>query len=230
MCEIIGHTNIYVDGLNLYYSAVRDTQFKWLNIETLCRTLLPDIKIHKIKYFSARVKASRHDPAAPTRQDYYFRALRTISNLEIIEGHFVRWPKLMPQYPLAYLNYPRFDKPPQRVQVQRTEEKGSDVNLATHLLYDCFTNDFDDAVVISNDSDLTLPIEIVTTKLRKNVMVINPNTTENVKKDKNCRINRDIERVATSVIYSINTKILVGSQFPTTLTDSKGMFTKPATW
>lgn len=136
----------------------------------------------------------------------------------------------MPQYPLAYTNYPRFDKPPQRVQVQRTEEKGSDVNLATLLLYDCFINDFDEAVVISNDSDLALPIEIVTTELRKNVMVINPNTTEKVKKYKNCRISGDLKRVATSCIHSINTKILADSQFSLTLIDSKGTFSKPTTW
>ena len=230
MCEISGRTNIYVDGFNLYYSAVRDTPFKWLNIATLCQNLLPNSKIHKIKYFSARVKASRHDPDAPTRQDYYFRALRTIPNLEIIKGHFVRWPRLMPQYPLAYPNYPILNKPPQRVQVQRTEEKGSDVNLATHLLYDCFINDFDKAVVISNDSDLALSIEIVTTELRKNVVVINPNTTEKVKKYKNCRISRDLKRVATRCIYSINLKVLASSQFPLTLTDSEGSFNKPRAW
>jgi len=230
MCEISGRTNIYVDGFNLYYSAVRDTPFKWLNIATLCQNLLPNSKIHKIKYFSARVKASRHDPDAPTRQDYYFRALRTIPNLEIIKGHFVRWPRLMPQYPLAYPNYPILNKPPQQVQVQRTEEKGSDVNLATHLLYDCFINDFDKAVVISNDSDLALSIEIVTTELRKNVVVINPNTTEKVKKYKNCRISRDLKRVATRCIYSINLKVLASSQFPLTLTDSEGSFNKPRAW
>lgn len=59
----------------------------------------------------------------------------------------------------------------------KIEEKGSDVNLAAYLLDDCFTNDFDEAVVISNDSDLALPIELVTTKYRKGVWVINPHPT-----------------------------------------------------
>ncbi|MBA7615329.1 6-hydroxy-3-succinoylpyridine 3-monooxygenase HspA [subsurface metagenome] len=230
MCKSVKQTNLYVDGFNLYYSAVRGTQYKWLNIATLCQILLPHINIHRIKYFSARVKASKHDPDAPTRQDFYLRACETIPNLEVIEGHFVRWPRLMPQYPLAYPNYPRFDEPPIRVQVQRTEEKGSDVNLATHLLYDCFTKDFDEAVVISNDSDLALPIEIVRTKLQRNVVIINPHRTEMVKKYKNCRISQDLKRVATYCIHSINTKVLASSQFPSTLTDSKGSFSKPATW
>jgi hypothetical protein len=37
--------------------------------------------------------------------------------------------------------------------VIKTEEKGSDVNLATYLLLDAFKQDCEAAVVISNDSD-----------------------------------------------------------------------------
>lgn len=39
------------------------------------------------------------------------------------------------------------------------EEKGSDVNVATHLLTDVCEQEIDAAVVISNDSDLALPIK-----------------------------------------------------------------------
>ncbi len=44
------------------------------------------------------------------------------------------------------------------VEVVKTEEKGSDVNLATYLLLDAFRRRCDSAVVISNDSDLAEPI------------------------------------------------------------------------
>ncbi len=46
-------------------------------------------------------------------------------------------------------------------QVIKTEEKGSDVNLATYLLLDAFNRDCEMAIVISNDSDLVEPIRIV---------------------------------------------------------------------
>ena len=39
------------------------------------------------------------------------------------------------------------------VSVARREEKGSDVNVATHLLIDACDNNIEAAVVISNDSD-----------------------------------------------------------------------------
>lgn len=42
--------------------------------------------------------------------------------------------------------------------VRNREEKGSDVNVATHLLNDVLSGDVDAAVVVSNDSDLSLPL------------------------------------------------------------------------
>jgi hypothetical protein len=60
------------------------------------------------------------------------------------------------------------------VWVWKTEEKGSDVNLATHLLHDAYRNDHELAVVISNDSDLVVPIQIVRHELGKPVGVFVP--------------------------------------------------------
>ncbi len=40
----------------------------------------------------------------------------------------------------------------------RREEKGSDVNVASHLLLDLLHARIDAAVVISNDSDLAFPV------------------------------------------------------------------------
>jgi len=51
------------------------------------------------------------------------------------------------------------------------EEKGSDVNLACHLVNDAWAGRFDAAVVISNDTDLVEPIRIVTQELKKNVLI-----------------------------------------------------------
>jgi hypothetical protein len=63
---------------------------------------------------------------------------------------------------------------PQTVEVIRTEEKGSDVNLASYLLLDGFRGDGESAVVISNDSDLKVPIELAQKELGLVVGVVNP--------------------------------------------------------
>ena len=49
---------------------------------------------------------------------------------------------------------PRADNEEKFVYVIRTEEKGTDVNLAVNLLNDMWLDKYDCAVIISNDSDL----------------------------------------------------------------------------
>ena len=50
--------------------------------------------------------------------------------------------------------------------MDKTEEKGSDVNLASHLLRDAFSKKFEVAVLITNDSDLAEPVRIVAPRTR----------------------------------------------------------------
>jgi hypothetical protein len=140
-------TWVYVDGFNLYYGAVKDTPYKWLNIRRLCALLLPSHAIDRIKYFTARVSGRPEDPDKPTRQQICFRALKTIPDLGIIYGSFLSHEVMMP---LAQT--PAGD--PKIVKVIRTEERGCDVNLATHLVHDAFRAHFESAVLITNDSDL----------------------------------------------------------------------------
>ena len=60
------------------------------------------------------------------------------------------------------------------VRVLKTEEKGSDINLACHLLIDAVEDLYDCAVVISNDSDLFTPMEMVKKKYKKHLRLISP--------------------------------------------------------
>lgn len=174
-----------------------------------------------MRYFTANVKASKHDPNAPVRQYMYIRALMTIPNLTIHKGRFALREVLLPQYPLAYINN-NFNRPPQNVQVLKPEEKRSDVNLATYLLKDCYTDDFDEAVVISNDSDLTLPIQVVIQDCSKKVHIVNPHRRR--------RLSQELAKVASSTMAEINKKHLASSQFPPQMVDSTGTFQKPTSW
>lgn len=137
-------TYVYVDGFNLYYGAVKDSPYRWLNIRRLCELLLPHHTIQTIKYFTARVSARKDDPDKPTRQQIFLRALRTLPDFEIIYGRFLSHDVMMP---LA--------DPPVKgsrfVKVIRTEEKGSDVNIATHLIHDAYQQKFKYAVLVTND-------------------------------------------------------------------------------
>ncbi len=205
-------TYVYVDGFNLYYGAVKNTPFKWLDISQLCTILLPDKEILKIRYYTARVSGRASDPGQPTRQQVYLRALRTIPHLEIVLGTFLA----------SEVKALRADTPPgvkQLVRVHRTEEKGSDVNIAAHLVRDGFRDEYDCAVVISNDSDLVEPLRIVRQELQKHVGIINPhkNPSYHLKK-------------VVDFVLPLPVTALRSCQFPDHMTDSKGPFHKPSSW
>jgi hypothetical protein len=205
-------TFVYVDGFNLYYGAVKDTPYKWLNLQLMCQALLPKFNIVKIKYYTARVSARPHDPGQPVRQQFYLRALQTISNLEIIYGQFLPSVVKMPlAHPLA--NGPRF------ARVIKTEEKGSDVNIATHMVHDGHLGRYECAVIVSNDSDLVEPVRIVRDELGKQVGMLNPHKHPSF----------ELKQYVT-FLKPIREGVLRSSQFPTTLRDSAGTFNKPAAW
>lgn len=213
-------TNVYIDGFNLYY-AIKFSPYKWLDLSSLCKRLLPTHTINKIRYFTAHVKPLPHDSDVKTRQDFYLRALRTLENLELHDdGEFVSWDKLIPQSPLAYKH--GMNRSPNKVNVLKTEEKGTDVNIASWLLHDCFSGSFDYAVVISNDSDLATPIKMVAQNYQKQVKVINPDKPEYA--------SRKLARVATSNFITIHPWVYRQSQFPPELTDEVGVFRKPPFW
>ncbi len=101
----------------------------------------------------------------------------------------------------------------------KTEEKGSDVNLATHLLHDGVRGLYDTAVIVSNDSDLLEPIRIVRASYGKTVGLLNPQK----KPSKQLRKNTDF-------VKQIRQGPLGACQFPDVLEDSKGEITKPTSW
>ena len=204
---------VYVDGFNLYYGAVKGTLFKWLDISKMVQLLLPKNQVLKIKYFTALVNARPQDPDQPLRQQIYIRALRTIPNLEIIRGHFLSHTVWM-----ALANPIPGQNP--YVEVIKTEEKGSDVNIATHLLYDGVKNAYGVAILISNDSDLVEPIKIVRNELHKAVIILNPNLLYP---------SQELKKSATFV-KDIRQGVLTVSQFPSPMKDQNGTFYKPPSW
>lgn len=82
-------TYVYIDAFNLYYGALANTPYKWLDLEKFCDGILsPKNEVRKIKYFTARVKPSIADPGQPTRQAAYLKALQTLSCVQVVYGHF----------------------------------------------------------------------------------------------------------------------------------------------
>jgi uncharacterized LabA/DUF88 family protein len=211
-------TNVYIDGFNLYYGCLKGTPHKWLDPSAFCRASFPPPRnqINRIRYFTAHVIARPNDPQQPIRQQTFLRALRTIPYLTVHLGSYLEKPTRMPLYPPPAVG-------PKTVQVMKSEEKGSDVNIATYLLVDAFDGDYDAAVVISNDSDLAEPIRLVRRKFGKTVIVLHPC-------GQGRRPSIELRKVASKSLL-VDPALLSACQFPATLTDAAGRtIHKPAGW
>lgn len=208
-------TRVYVDGYNLFYACLKDSPFKWLNVHALATNLLPKNRIDKLRYFTARVSARPHDPGQPQRQQTYFRALSTVPQIEVHFGHFLTHEVSMPDA-AEWKKTGRY----RPVRVMKTEEKGSDVNLATYLLIDAFDDRFDVAVIISNDSDLKEPISLVRSRFGKRIVLLGPKAT---------RISGALRPLA-DYVRQFGPGALARAQFPTQMRDAVGAFHKPPGW
>ena len=163
-------TYVYVDGFNLYYGALKGTAWKWLDLPALfAKVLQPHHDILAVKYFTARVSGTSADQSKPQRQDVYLRALQHYRReVEVYFGHFLRHTV---RAPLA-----RPMGSARAAEVIKTEEKGSDVNLAVHLLNDSWLDAYDCAAVVSNDSDLAEAMRLVRHHHSKRIGLITPGT------------------------------------------------------
>lgn len=226
---------VYVDGFNLYNGLLsrRDTDCsgcKWLDLLALARALRPLDTIECIKYFTAPVERRTTDPQQPIRQRVYWRALATIPCLSRIEGKFARRPRWLPLAEsvdtlecLERNGHDVTNVQPFKRLVYRSEEKGSDVNLAAHLVHDANQggpHTFEAAIVMSCDSDLREAVRLVTKIIGKDVYVYKPDPHSGTS---------ELQRFASQV-RAIPPAALAASQFPPTLTDARGPFNKPATW
>jgi uncharacterized LabA/DUF88 family protein len=205
-------TVVYVDSWNLYYGCLKGTPYRWINIAEMVRLSMPaHYQIDRIRFFTATAMERPGDPQQLIRQLTLFRALRTVPNLTMHYGTFlVKHVRMMLVTPLP--GGIRF------VEVVKTEEKGSDVNLGVYLVADGYENVYDAAVIISDDSDLVEAVRIVRYRLGKHVTVLSPS-------------GKSYEmRQAANRWRQIKTTVLAQSKFPPMIRDAQGEFRKPARW
>ncbi len=175
------------------------------------RLLGPQNQLVRVKYFTARVQPTPNDPNVNTRQDAYLRALQAYCPLvELHYGHFLR----------HLVSMEHGNPPPPTVQVWKNEEKGSDVNLALHVLNDAWLNAYDCAVIVSNDSDLAEALQLVKGRHRKLVGLVTPGAPKR-------QTSRQLKRHA-DFVNPIRTWMLSQSQLPNPIPGTT--IHKPPNW
>ena len=186
--------------------------------------------IIKIKYFTANTPFSK----SAQRQDVYLRVIDNLETVEIVRGKFKkRYIKVKKAY-VNKLSILTGDSRKLRniknmlrentVQFSKYEEKETDVNIATHIIYDCFKEDVSSVVLLSNDTDLKLPLWFARKKLKKRVIVVTPTEIEEdiiVPLD----AHQDLKKISNKTI-SLTEEHLKNSQF----SDIVSGITKPKSW
>ena len=133
--------SFFIDGFNLYHSLKQYTpNCRWLDLHRLCLSYLkPGETLANIYYFTAL----SWKPDKIERHKLYMRALR-YTGVKIVLGEFKEVERHCNICNRNYLAH---------------EEKRTDVNIAMWLFEDGMKDLYDNAIIISGDSDLIPPIE-----------------------------------------------------------------------
>jgi hypothetical protein len=160
-------TAVYIDGYNLYYGRLRGSSYKWLDVVGLFRhivhTIEPASCVQAVRYFTAPAlaKFARHGEQSMQAQNEYHRALENAYPAvfrKILGSHvFDRDGTPMPRF-VAGRPFNRNDS----VHVWRIVEKKSDVNLAMRMYRDAVAGQFEQFILVSNDSDAEPVLEALT--------------------------------------------------------------------
>lgn len=136
----------YVDGFNLYHALdnLRRSELKWLDLWKLTEHFI-DPNHHEIvgvKYFSAYA----HWLDGPVERHREYVAALSAVGVTPIMGHFKDKGRKCPDCSHRWTGH---------------EEKETDVNLALGLVADAYKDLYDEAFVISRDSDLGPAVRMV---------------------------------------------------------------------
>lgn len=196
----------YIDGFNLYFG-LRDKGWKkyyWLNLRQVALHLLkPSQALTATKYFTSVITSP---PDKHRRQATFLEALGTLPDFHLYYGHY-----LTDRITCGKCGYTYTTR----------HEKMTDVNIATELLCDAFADDFDVALLISADSDLTSPIQKVRALFpQKRIIVVFPPA----------RHSNALRNVAHATLH-LDQRTLARSVFPDQVTKADGyVLRRPTRW
>jgi len=225
-------TIIYVDGYNLYYSRLKNSPYKWLDIVALFRDQIlkpqdPTAEVVAVKYFTAPVKAAyaRHGATSEQAQTQYLRALQAKYDLiSVIHGFHIFEPTRLP----AFVNGVPASKD-NLVPVWMIEEKQTDENLSLQVYRDAIKGHCEQVVICSNDSDLEPVLRLLAQDAPEVVVGLVLPLREPSAEARRFSNKRLIDK-AVWVRHHIRDEELAKSQLPEHVPTKKKPASKPAHW
>lgn len=230
-------TRIYVDGYNLYYSCLKGTHFKWLDLLNLFESqIFPSILMPggkplmgtavlepvAIKFFTANIleKAASAEDSLRCQEQYHSALEKHCpGRVQIVKGYYAcREARARAIDPLDPKKQPRdciF------VDIWKLEEKQTDVNLAIHALSDALTGKVDQVVIVTNDTDIAPAMEMIRQLTNVQIGLVIPTVNE-VRE-----VNADLDKHSHWTRTQITTQELQAAQLPRVIKKGKKTATKP---
>ena len=136
---------VYVDGFNFYFGLKEKKwrKYYWLDFVSFFESLLrPYQTLVEVKYFSAKPV----NQVKSERQDLLFSANKLNPKFKLILGKYLKKDTICKNCGFVIHSF---------------EEKETDVRIATNIIADAYNNRCDVSVIVSADSDLIPPIELL---------------------------------------------------------------------
>ena len=205
-------TIIYVDGLNLYYGALKGTSYKWLDLEKFFTKLRNADDLIAINYFTTQAG----NAVARKDQQTYLQALTTLPLVNIIEGRF-KPKRIECRVPNCKYSGER--------EFIRLEEKQTDVNIAVRMIEDAYLDRCDQFVIVSGDSDFVPALKAIKKGFpQKRIIAYIPAEHPDRSYATELRGAADTHKTLPSFLLQL-------SQLPSSLPDGTGgTISKPADW
>jgi uncharacterized LabA/DUF88 family protein len=150
---------VFVDGNHVYHRMENEYGTHALDIKQLAEKLCTITRqLIQIRYYYTPFK-QHVNSAKYKEQQMYLETIKRIPNIELIPGKYIKKPIILSKATMAKISHLVT-----RDELTTYVEKGVDVNIAVDMIHLSAENQYDDAILLSGDSDFVPAI----TQVRKN--------------------------------------------------------------
>ena len=149
----------YIDGFNFYYGlkSKKWKRYYWIDPAAMSRALLkPNQELVACHYFTARISDANSGQSIQ-KQKIWIEALETRTDITMHFGHYLSKSRHCHTCGATW---------------NISEEKMTDVNIATQMIVDAYEDKFDTAILISGDSDFSTPVQEILSRFPNKKIII----------------------------------------------------------
>lgn len=202
----------YFDGFNFYNGLKEKAQanpdwkkFYWIDFVAFCSQFFPDASLEAVKYFTA--PPSNNGQRGRQAALFAANSIRNPEKFLVVKGNYQN---------------KTIECKKCKESFEHPEEKRTDVNIAVHMMLDCFLDKADTLILISADSDQVPAVQAIKEQFpNKTVKIYFPPQ----------RNSAELFAIAKPVVYLDNAESkFKAAVMPAAVTNGTKTYTRPPEW